>query len=121
MSLLISLVSSSQVVADFCDNWEGLANKWAAFGRMSQVDPTLQANNHLERHQGVVKYVFFDGKKFTRLVPLLICIIGEIIPFYISDRLKKLAGIESSERADIMERHKENCKVLVSKEGIKFR
>jgi hypothetical protein len=56
----------------------------------------VNTNNHLERFNGIFKYVFLQRKKSRSLQQLLKMIVGEVMPHYLTDRLKKLAGLQRS-------------------------
>lgn len=56
----------------------------------------VNTNNHLERWNGTLKYVFMLKKKARTLATLLTVLVAEVMPHYIHDRQKKLAGLESS-------------------------
>jgi hypothetical protein len=56
----------------------------------------VNTNNHLERWNGTLKYVFLLRKKARQLAQLLGLLVSEVMPHYINDRLKKLSGLKSS-------------------------
>ena len=78
------------------DNWSECAPHWAFFGRKDASAMDVNTNNHLERWNGTLKYVFLLRKKVRMLSKLLSELVTEVMPHYIYDRLKKLAGLESS-------------------------
>jgi hypothetical protein len=56
----------------------------------------VNTNNHLERWNGILKYVFLNRKKATQLAGLLTLLVSEVMVHFINDRQKKLAGLETS-------------------------
>ncbi|KAG5192061.1 hypothetical protein JKP88DRAFT_266351 [Tribonema minus] len=56
----------------------------------------VNTNNHLERWTGTLKYVFLMRKKARQLAQLLSLLVTKVMPHYMHDREKKLAGLESA-------------------------
>ena len=80
----------------FEKNWEKDAEHWAFFGRKHLLLLNLNTNNHLERWFGMFKLLFMHGKKFTCLHELVLLLVEEVMPFYLQDRMKKLAALKRS-------------------------
>jgi hypothetical protein len=81
-------------------NWSSASSTppehWAVFGRQAVAGMKVNTNNHLERFNGIFKYVFLQRKKSRSLQLLLKTIVGEVMTHYLTDRLKKLAGLQRS-------------------------
>jgi hypothetical protein len=56
----------------------------------------VNTNNHLERFNGLLKYVFMNRKKARQIAELLLKLVTDVMVHYMQDRQKKLSGLESS-------------------------
>ncbi|KAG5182502.1 hypothetical protein JKP88DRAFT_255926 [Tribonema minus] len=84
------------VVDYYCEHWADCADWWSFYGRTAVAAMDVNTNNHLERWNGTLKYVFLLKKKMRQLALLLSTLIKSVMPHCIYDRQKKLAGLESS-------------------------
>ena len=84
------------VIANYTKNWQPCAERWAFWGRAEVADQSVNTNNHLERWFGMFKYIFLGGKKMTQLTQLVALLVEQVMPFYVKERVKKLAGLSSS-------------------------
>jgi hypothetical protein len=84
------------IVKNYNDNWGPCAGHWAFYGRRALAALDVNTNNHLERFNGLLKYVFMNRKKARQIAELLLKLVTVVMPHYMQDRQKKLAGLESS-------------------------
>ncbi|KAK9868128.1 hypothetical protein WJX84_008530 [Apatococcus fuscideae] len=59
-----------KVIHRFAQHWEGLADRWADFGRLHLPHLKCQTNNLLERFFNTLKYSFMSGRKCSRMADL---------------------------------------------------
>lgn len=86
----------TEVLEHFEKNWEKDIQEWAFFGRKHLLALGINTNNHLERWFGIFKLIFMHGRKFTCLHELVLLLVEQVMPFYLQDRLKKLACLKQS-------------------------
>eukprot|EP00611_Tribonema_gayanum_P026463 TRINITY_DN630_c0_g1_i7.p1 TRINITY_DN630_c0_g1~~TRINITY_DN630_c0_g1_i7.p1 ORF type:complete len:600 (-),score=121.78 TRINITY_DN630_c0_g1_i7:81-1880(-) len=103
------------VVQYYNDNWACCAEHWAFYGRTAVSAMDVNTNNHLERWNGTLKYVFLMRKKARQLAQLLSLLVTEVMPHYIHDRQKKLAGLESSAAMSALQRHQHQVQFILER------
>lgn len=97
----------------YAQHWEGLADRWADFGRLHLLHLKCQTNNLLERFFNTLKYSFMSGRKCSQMADLVRLLLTKVIPAYMHERLLKKAGRTSSQPRKAAEARRHRVQQLV--------
>ncbi len=80
------------------NNWAGVAEHWAYWGRQSILDLAIHTTNLLERGWGLFKYVHLDRNTQNTIQKLVDVLLGVWVPATMQQRALQLAGRSTSDQ-----------------------